>query len=444
DFGSEQRHGIFRTVLDQHAQPASQWFAERYIGLELISVTRDGVAEPYVLQDEPGMSLRIGDPNLTITSLHTYQVTYQVTGALATYADGTVELYWNVTGHDWPTSMGSVSVNVFAGEGVLFTPEQYCYAGSPGIQTKCDVWSTVDPTHSIFMEKALAAGSELTIAQSLTLPQPPLVLERYDSALLWFLGLVAWFSGFGVWLYRWRTRHRIERAVVAQYEPYEDFKPMFTGVLFDNRLDPRDLTASIVYLAQQGFLKITQTTSKVLWVFETTDYELKLLRSDSEAETALQKQVLQMLFSHANVAGKVMKLSDITKSQSRQRANYKLLQEMRKAAVNDLVERGFLEQRIGRAARTAVVPVAWFLFVVSLSIFDGAQVGNMTIIFAIVTAVTIVVFLLLAAERRTRRGYEALNHLKGFKDFLSTTEAERYKFHNAPTKNAEQFMEYLP
>ena len=33
---------------------------------------------------------------------------------------------------------------------------------------------------------------------------------------------------------------------------------------------------------------------------------------------------------------------------------------------------------------------------------------------------------------------------KGFKDFLSTTEKERYKFHNAPARNTQQFMEYLP
>jgi uncharacterized membrane protein len=47
-------------------------------------------------------------------------------------------------------------------------------------------------------------------------------------------------------------------------------------------------------------------------------------------------------------------------------------------------------------------------------------------------------------QRRTLKGYEALNYLKGFKDYLSTTEKERYKFHNAPALNPEQYMEYLP
>ncbi len=50
----------------------------------------------------------------------------------------------------------------------------------------------------------------------------------------------------------------------------------------------------------------------------------------------------------------------------------------------------------------------------------------------------------LSAPRRTTLGYEAKEYLQGFKDFLSVTEAQRYIFHNAPEKNAEHFMEFLP
>ena len=55
-----------------------------------------------------------------------------------------------------------------------------------------------------------------------------------------------------------------------------------------------------------------------------------------------------------------------------------------------------------------------------------------------------ILFIIVADGRRTRKGYEALDHLRGFKQFLSVTEKERYVFHNAPERNAEQFMEYLP
>jgi uncharacterized membrane protein len=47
-------------------------------------------------------------------------------------------------------------------------------------------------------------------------------------------------------------------------------------------------------------------------------------------------------------------------------------------------------------------------------------------------------------DRRTGLGYEALNHLEGFKLFLSVTDKERFAFHNAPEKSPELFMKYLP
>ena len=42
------------------------------------------------------------------------------------------------------------------------------------------------------------------------------------------------------------------------------------------------------------------------------------------------------------------------------------------------------------------------------------------------------------------KGYEALNHLEGFKLFLTVTDKERFEFHNAPAKSPQLFMEYLP
>jgi hypothetical protein len=56
---------------------------------------------------------------------------------------------------------------------------------------------------------------------------------------------------------------------------------MFTGVRFDNRLDPRDIT-SIVYLAQQGYISIKQTTGKVLFLIDGNDYEITLLKPVQE------------------------------------------------------------------------------------------------------------------------------------------------------------------
>ncbi len=70
--------------------------------------------------------------------------------------------------------------------------------------------------------------------------------------------------------------------------------------------------------------------------------------------------------------------------------------------------------------------------------------GVETLLLFLVFLISGLVLSLCLFERRTKVGYEALDHLKGFKEFLSVTDAERFKFHNAPEKSPEQFMTYLP
>jgi len=55
-----------------------------------------------------------------------------------------------------------------------------------------------------------------------------------------------------------------------------------------------------------------------------------------------------------------------------------------------------------------------------------------------------IIISVMVYRRRTVKGYEAKQHILGFKEFLSVTDKERFDFHNAPEKSPEQFMEYLP
>lgn len=438
DFGAAERHGVYRKIAAKHAQPASAWYQERYIDLSLVRVTRNGEPEPYTLESYNGLSVRIGDPDLTITGTHTYRITYTVAGALAVY-DGKTELYWNVTGDEWAVPIHNVTTVVHSASGVALGAAQACYVTG---QDAC-AEKRLDQDEAVFTHAKLAPGQQLTVAQELTLAQPPVMLERTEPVLFGGIIAVLWLIGLATAVYRWRTTHRIARTVVSQYEPYADFKPMFTGVLFDNRLDAQDISAGILYLAQQGYISITQTSEKVLWLFDVTDYEITLERPVSESETAFQEELLQLLFKYSDAAGTMVRLSALQKSTTRRKSNYKRLQRLRKAVVRDLVARGFLEQRLSRVLRSLALAI-FFSGVFILASFTFATCGFIALLFLVLLVITAIVLLLFATERRTQKGYTALNHLQGFKRFLSVTEKDRYAFHNAPAKNPEQFMEYLP
>ena len=443
DFEGAYRHGIYRNIKDKHPLPASAWYKERYVDIELLSVTRDHEPEPYTLESYDGLSVRIGDPDSTITGRHLYQIKYVLRGALSETREG-VEFYWNVTGDEWPVAIEDVFVGLRTYNKARILPTQACYAGYPDSTDSCArmEYRTSEDV-GFFGQKGLLPSQQLTIAEQVSMPGPVPANERYNILLVGLIVVSLWLVGIGVWAYRWRTEYKLDQSIIPQYEPYQDFKPMFTGVLFDGRLDSRDISAGIVYLAQQGYISIKQTNEKILWLFDTTDYEITYLKDSHAPLTHFQKEILSLLFKGVYTTGITMKLSSIKKDTTKQRENYKTVQGLKKAVVKDMVGRGLLEQRVPRVVVGVLASIAlWAALFLAQPTWEmfGVVVTLVFILFLLTVAVAMVA----GNERRTRKGYEALNYLKGFKDFLSTTEKERYKFHNAPAKSPEQFMEYLP
>lgn len=434
DFGEENRHGIYRNIRDSHPQAASVWYKTRYIDLSLISVTRDGQPEPYTLESYDGLSVKIGDADRTITGVHTYEIVYTVAGGLAEYSDG-VEVYWNVTGDEWPVVIEDVAAKVRTSWGDGLSAEASCYAGPAGSSEPCQNVVRENGV-SVFMESYLSPSSQLTVAQRLNFTGPVTVLERVNTTPFLIPLLVVVTVSMWVGVYRWRTKYRLNQSIIAQYEPLPGFKPMFTGVLFDGRLDARDITAGILYLAQQGYIKIRQTTEKVLF-FKVEDYEVSLEKSIEKSDESFNDEIASLLFGYVQTQGGVIKLPAIKNDRLQLIRNQSILQKLKSAVSVQMLKDGFVEHQKGSVLTRIGAVLVLVLLAVTVS-------GLLPAGLFVPLVFGILLVLIFSYERRTEKGYEALDYLKGFKDFLSVTEQERYKFHNAPALSPEQFMEYLP
>ncbi len=442
DYEGTERHGIFRQIPISHLQPSERRFHERNIDIAIESVTQDGAIVPYQISYDLGeMQLKIGDPDRTITGVHTYVITYQVRGGLSYYESGEVELYWNVTGNGWEVPIENALAEVHDPDHIMLD-EARCYVGYVGEDTECAINKTEDTV--VFGGVSLKPGTGLTIAQALD-PSAveKLVVERWSLWSIWLFGALAWLVGLTVFLYRYLFANKTHASIIAQYEPYEDFKPMYTGLLFDGRIDSRDITASIVYLAEQGFFKIKHVGRKKFFFIETDDYEIALKRPYDEIENEFQKNIFTLIFDSSSTVGETIVLSELAKNTSKQKENYKLVNSLKSAAEKDLVAQGFFEYGWRKQLKTLaslLVVILGLLWVTSLL---GAAMDSAIAIGAITFFVSLIL-LVVSYRRRTRKGYEALDYLKGFKEFLSVTDKERFKFHNAPQKSPEQFMTYLP
>ncbi len=438
DFSDNQRRGIFRLLETTHAQPASTFFKERLIEIQVHGVTRDGQEEPFrVEQRGDELEIRIGDPDVTITGPHSYRIHYTLIGALS-YGPQGVELYHNVTGNGWEVPINEVVARISGVEGVVFTDQRACYQGGMGSTESC-AEITTDGEVTVMSSRPLGPAEGLTIAQALDPESVAVVVIERTIPFLPFVALfVLYVLSVTAYIFRFRRWHKPEVPFLVQYEPYPDTLPMYAGVLIDGQLDSKDITAGIIYLAEQGFLKITREERKVLGLFTADNYRLTLLRPASDAPTVFSHSVLHMLFKDQEV-GEQTSLHELRNDTSRQLANSQVLAKLRSALSKDLYERGFFE---AWSRRDVVSLTAGMVIVIAGAVFSQ----SIPLIF-IGTLLTLIVYacaLWGVHRRRTPKGFEALNHLKGFKHYLSVAEKDRISFHNAPAKNPEQFLAFLP
>lgn len=439
DVGGEERRGIYRYITKQHPQGADAFWKDRMLHIEILDVTMDGTAYPYTITDSRNeIQVRIGDPDILIEGEHTFVLTYEVSGGYSYFDDGSAEVYWNVTGNGWDMPIAHASAHMEAPDGMLIEPAA-CYAGEAGSSHTCEQASTTGSLAS-YAQSNIGNGAGLTIAHAVDASRIAVVIhERYNIFPFLLMLTTAFIAWMGLFAYRHKTANKTNLPVIAQYEPYKTFKPMYAGMMLDGSLDPQDITAGIVHLAEQGFLRITKTERKALFLFEVDDYSIELQRPLSEAPDRSSMDTLHLLFSEHATVGQTVSLHDLSRDTTKQQQNLTVLETIRKDIKKDMHAEGFLEKKDGRFKQPLLAFCALVLVLVCASFYAPTA-----LILVGMAAVCLLVVAIVLYERKTVLGYEAVNHLKGFKLFLSVTDAERFAFHNAPQKSPEQFMEYLP
>ncbi len=436
------RHGIYRYIPTTHPDKARQKFKERYTDIHVVDVTMDGKVVPYEVSTESDrVYIKIGDPNQMIDGGHRYTIRYGVAGGISFPPNEGADLYWNVTGNSWEVPMHSVEARVSSPDPIIIR-ERSCYRGLVGASASCDRVEEASGT-ILFSARELEPGEGMTIAQALNRSKiDRVILERWKPLWLWIPIFVLWFGALGTFVYRYRTANRTGRTIIPQYEPYPGIKPMYTGLLFDGRLDPQDITACIVYLAEQGFLKIRKTESKVMFFFEVDDYEITLVKPLDETVGQFERSILTLLFGDTFTPGAVVTLNTLKRDMVQRQKNYQSIVALKKSLEEDLVTNGFFQTKISPGLLVGAFVLLVFVLVFFFSFLITVLSTNA--IFALILIIGSAGILGLSNRRRTMKGYEALDHLLGFKEFLGVTDKERFEFHNAPEKSPQQFMEYLP
>ncbi|OGG24257.1 hypothetical protein A3A79_03660 [Candidatus Gottesmanbacteria bacterium RIFCSPLOWO2_01_FULL_43_11b] len=316
DFGQESRHGIFRTIPFVKTNQDNKKFKLDFTN---ISVS-DQFSKSF---EDSSMTLKIGDPNKTITGTHSYTIGYTVIGALTYFSDHD-ELYWNVTGNDWPVSINAAGVTINLPEDILKQDiRAECFTGPIGNTAQnCDV-TTRDAQVHVSTNAALSPDEGLTIVVGF--PKGIVaVLEPKPygpSPLLTGLGILVaslWYIVYPISLpIKWWKYGRDPRPAIGETKAWFDapktrslrsLTPGETGALIDERVDLDDICATIVDLARREYLKIIENKKN-----DFTLSKQKEFKNDSSL-MPFESLLLEKIFTTDIVHVKELKLaSDIEK-----------------------------------------------------------------------------------------------------------------------------------
>lgn len=437
DFGTEQRHGIYRDIIEKYQRDSGNY----YIDINVISVTDDkGNVWPYETSSQ-GIyyRIKIGDADKYVTGQQVYNIKYEVKGAVNYFEDHD-ELYWNVTGTEWPGPIKKAQATVhLPTELEVSQLQKTCYTGVLGSrESDCQANIVDGKTADFFSNSELSAGEGLTIVlgwpKGIVAVQKPVSSPTTKLITLGLWSLILPVLVFIILLYLWNKKGRDPRGrgtIIPQYESPDNLPPGAMGVVLDEKTDPKDISATIVDLAVKGYLKIKQIEEKKIFS-KSTDYEFTKLKEADKNLSDYEKKIFNNIFD----SGSSKKLSDLKNK------FYTHLKEIKDTLYYLVVEKNYFPFNPDK------VRLSYFIVGLVLAIIGGFGIFTAFFLgftaFSILLSGAIIMIFSRFMPRRTQKGAEVLEEILGFKMFLSVTEKDRIKFHNAPEKKPEQFEKFLP
>ncbi len=458
DFGSLQKHGIFRDIPIEYPWDSKH---HRVYQLDVTSVTdASGTKWPYKTgRQGVNERIQIGDPDRLISGKQTYRIHYVVRYAMNGFDDHD-ELFWNVNGGNWPVPTKAASATMTIDGGAGFTQSQ-CYEGAVGSKEACAITPSdgrIDYTGG----RAFRSGEQLTVVAGVrkgVVATPQVRLERLPRTLPEFFSLapgiiaLAIIGSIGaivaVIVTWWRhgrdrvytsiyylskdptekTRPMFYRdSVVVEYTPMDGLRPAQMGLLLDQRIDDKDVTATIVDLAVRGYLTIEELPRHVF--FLKPEYKLTK-RRDGDGLAEWERSLFDGVFE----AGDEVQLSEL-------KGSYLLgLNRARNELYKDSVREGWFTRDpessrhwwsgAGVAVAIAGGAIAYFL---------GSRFGAALVGLPIVLAGLLLVISSRWMPKRTAKGSEELRRVLGFRLYVDTAETRRQEFN----EKENIFATYLP
>jgi uncharacterized membrane protein YgcG len=434
----QQRHGIYREIPFRYRDDSGKVITTP---TRVLSVT-DGSEKAWKYKVErtgPVINVRIGDARKYVEGRQTYVITYKVENVILFFKDHD-EFYWNVTGNYWKAPIKEASAVVF-----LTTEEKgknlmaAGYEGGYGSKEEC-AYETYDNSGKFRTKRSLKMGEGMTVVFGWDkgLVSPPSSWKKFWWAVnlkenwVFLLPIFSFLYMVNRW-YRKGRDPKVRESVTVMYGPpkfeNQPLTPAEVGTLVDEKLDPRDITSTIVGLAVKGYIKIEETKKEGL-IFDKTDYYLRKVKGPDAEASPFERELMERL-----LGGKAgVHISDLKNK------FYAYLPGLKKALYGELTRKKYFLSSPEKVRNSYLVAgFLVFVFSVLAFVFLVPNPGWKGVVSGILTGASVLGFA-KSMPAKTRAGASAYMDVLGFQEFMNRAEKDRLE----RMGDKDLFSKFLP
>ena len=394
----------------------------------LQSVTdENGTPLEYSWNDD---ELRIGNKNTYVEGEKTYIIKFTQRDVTKNYGDtGRDEFYWDVIGDEWRVPMENVQISVKLDESLVAARQgkAFCYVGSRGSTTQCDLSETENQITAKIDKLSRQQGVTVAVGfKSGTFSEYQETLMEKLIGIWNLMQILAYTIATPLTIFliiRYRRlvgREKELKPIPPEYLPPEDISVLMSTYILKKYDDPFKVkglpkVAQLLDLAVRHYIKIYEVKKSSL--FSGAQYEIEIIKDLQELKVE-EIEIVQDMFDSPSIPkpGQRLNLKNLQnniKYMTRTRDDDKNLETLAREKY------GLCEQN----PEVKRIMKGWFKRVLVLAVL-------------LLSPMLLVMSIVLAFASRgwslTDKGLRLRRYLKGLKMYIGVAEAERLNILQSP------------
>ena len=284
------KHGIFRTIPLKNEITR----LDGSTSTNRAQVTNVSVDNEYTTSREDGnYKLRIGTASRSLTGEQTYVIKYTYNLGEDPVKDYD-ELYYNIIGNEWDTVIGNITFTITM-------PKEF---DSSKLGFSSGITGSTDNSKITYNVN----GNEITGKYNGILGDNEALTVRCELPEGYFVGAGLTFNSINYIIYLipllflvialllWYKYGRDDQVVeTVEFYPPQGFNSLEVGFLYKGKAENQDVTSLLIYLANQGYIKIAEIEKKVLFT-KSKDFKITKLK-EYDGNNVNEQIFLNGLFS---------------------------------------------------------------------------------------------------------------------------------------------------